>query len=120
MSPISQAILSSGSFDPKMTLAIAALLVLSLRGWLVLHGTLPARFPRWRLFAFAGGLVALWLAIASPLDAFSSLLLSAQPVVGKSATTTGATGTSFMVKCRSLVMPSDARRHSTPLGALQG
>jgi len=80
MSPISQAILSSWSFDPKMTLGIVALLVLYLRGWLVLHRTLPARFPRWRLFAFAGGLVVLWLAIASPLDAFSSLLLSAHMV----------------------------------------
>jgi cytochrome c oxidase assembly factor CtaG/polyferredoxin len=80
MSPISQAVLSSWSFDPKMTLAILALLILYLRGWLVLHGTLPARFPRWRLFAFAGGLAVLWLAIASPLDAFSSLLLSAHMV----------------------------------------
>ena len=63
-----------------MTLAIVASLILYLRGWLVLHGTLPERFPRWRLFAFAGGLLALWLAIASPLDAFSSLLLSAHMV----------------------------------------
>jgi cytochrome c oxidase assembly factor CtaG len=80
MSPISQAILSSWSFDPEMTLAIVACLILYLRGWIVLHGTLPARFPRWRLFAFTGGLVALWLAIASPLDAFSFLLLSAHMV----------------------------------------
>jgi cytochrome c oxidase assembly factor CtaG/ferredoxin len=80
MSPLSQAVLSSWTFDPAMTLAIAALLVLYLRGWLVLHRTSPARFPRWRLFAFAGGLATLWLAIASPLDAFSSLLLSAHMV----------------------------------------
>ncbi len=80
MSPISQAILSSWSFDPMMTLAIGVLLILYLRGWLVLNGTLPARFPRWRLFAFAAGLAALWLAIVSPLDAFSSLLLSAHMV----------------------------------------
>lgn len=80
MAPISQAILSSWSCDAKMTLGVVALLVLYLRGWLVLHGTLPARFPRWRLFAFTGGLVVLWLALASPLDAFSSLLLSAHMV----------------------------------------
>ncbi len=80
MSPIAQAILSSWSFEPKVSLAIAALLILYVRGWLVLHATLPARFPRWRLSAFVGGLAALWIAIASPLDAFSSLLLSAHMV----------------------------------------
>src|SRR4029077_9217639 len=42
--------------------------------------TLPARFPSSRRFAFVGGLAALWLAIASPLDAFSGLLLSAHMV----------------------------------------
>jgi cytochrome c oxidase assembly factor CtaG/ferredoxin len=62
------------------TLGIGLSLVLYLRGWLILRRTLPMRFPTWRLFAFAGGLVALWLAIASPLDAFSSLLLSAHMV----------------------------------------
>jgi cytochrome c oxidase assembly factor CtaG len=80
MSPTSQAILSSWSFDPKVTLAIVALLVVYLRGWLVLHRALPARFSVWRLSAFAGGSAALWIAVASPLDAFSSLLLSAHMV----------------------------------------
>jgi cytochrome c oxidase assembly factor CtaG/ferredoxin len=63
-----------------LTLGLVTSLILYLRGWLMLHRALPARFPAWRLFAFAGGLVALWLAIASPLDAFSSLLLSAHMV----------------------------------------
>jgi cytochrome c oxidase assembly factor CtaG len=80
MSPIAQAILSSWSFDPKMALGVMAALLLYLRGWLVLRRTLPARFPAWRLFAFAGGLATLWIAIASPLDAFSRLLLSAHMV----------------------------------------
>jgi cytochrome c oxidase assembly factor CtaG/ferredoxin len=80
MSPISQAILSSWSFEPKMILAMLALLILYWRGWLVLHRVLPAQFPAWRLFAFVSGLVMLWLAIASPLDAFSGLLLSAHMV----------------------------------------
>jgi cytochrome c oxidase assembly factor CtaG len=80
MSPTSQAILSSWSFEPKMALGIMASLILYLRGWLILHRTLPARFPVWRLFMFVGGLAALWIAIASPLDAFSGLLLSAHMV----------------------------------------
>ncbi len=80
MSPTSQAILSSWSFDPKIALGMVVLLILYLRGLLVLHQTSPARFPVWRSLAFAGGLAAVWLAIASPLDAFSGLLLSAHMV----------------------------------------
>src|SRR6185503_10718014 len=80
MSPTSQAIISSWSFDPRIAFGVLASLILYLRGWLILHQTLPMRFPSWRLFAFFAGLAALWLAIASPLDAFSGLLLSAHMV----------------------------------------
>jgi cytochrome c oxidase assembly factor CtaG len=80
MSSIEQAILSSWSFDTKIALGITVAFILYLRGWLVLHRTLPTRFTGWRLAAFAGGLAMLWIAIASPLDAFSSLLLSAHMV----------------------------------------
>ena len=80
MSSVSQAILSSWSFDPKIALGLAAALLLYCRGWLILHRTLPQRFSVWRLLGFTSGLIALWLAIASPLDAFSDLLLSAHMV----------------------------------------
>src|SRR5258705_5890474 len=80
MSPISQAILSSWSFDVAIVTSLAVSAIVYLRGWLILHRTSPERFQSWRLFAFAGGIVALWLAIASPLDAFAGLLLSAHMV----------------------------------------
>jgi len=80
MSSVSQAILSSWFFDPKITLGCALALLLYFRGWLILHRTLPDRFPVWRLLAFVGGLATVWLAIASPLDAFSGMLLSAHMV----------------------------------------
>src|SRR6266446_1388440 len=80
MSSVSQAILSSWSFDPKITLGIVAVIILYLRGWRILHRTSPARFPGWRALAFLAGLGTVWLAIASPLDAFSGLLLSAHMV----------------------------------------
>ncbi|MGO9201002.1 MAG: cytochrome c oxidase assembly protein [Limisphaerales bacterium] len=80
MSPTSQAVLSSWSLDPKIALGVVASIVLYLRGWLILHRTSPTRFPAWRLFAFIGGLATLWMAIASPLDAFSGFLLSAHMV----------------------------------------
>ena len=80
MSPTSQAILTSWSLDSKIALGVVAFFLLFLRGWRVLHRTSPERFPTWRLWAFFGGLAASWLAIASPLDAFSGLLLSAHMV----------------------------------------
>jgi len=80
MSPISRAVLASWSFDLKIAFCLALLLILYLRGWRILHRTSPDRFPVWRALAFSGGLTSLWLAIASPLDAFSGLLLSAHMV----------------------------------------
>jgi cytochrome c oxidase assembly factor CtaG len=80
MSPTAQAILGSWSFDVKLVLAVVVSHILYSRGWFVLHRTLPMRFPVWRLGAFAGGMGALWLAVASPLDTFSGLLLSAHMV----------------------------------------
>lgn len=80
MSPTAQAILSSWSVEPRIALALAASFILYLRGWLILHRSLPGRFPVWRALAFTGGLLALWVAIASPLDAFSGFLLSAHMV----------------------------------------
>jgi cytochrome c oxidase assembly factor CtaG/ferredoxin len=80
MSSVSQAILSSWSIDPKIALSLAAALFLYCRGWFILHRTLPGQFSVWRLMAFTAGLATLWLAISSPLDAFSGLLLSAHMV----------------------------------------
>src|SRR6266478_3807393 len=80
MSPTSQAILSSWSFEPKVALGLVVSLIVYLRGWFILHRTSPERFPVWRSLAFTGGLATLWLAVASPLDAFSGFLLSAHMV----------------------------------------
>ena len=41
---------------PKIALGIVVSLILYLRGWFVLHRTLPVRFPVWRLLRFRGGL----------------------------------------------------------------
>ncbi len=80
MSPTAQAILTSWSIDPKLAIGLLLTAFLYLRGWRVVHRVTPTRFPRWRLFSFFAGLATLWIAIASPLDAFSGLLLSAHMV----------------------------------------
>ena len=75
MSDVTYAILSSWTIDPwPLTLAIVSIAVYW-RGWTGLHRSHPARFTRWRLGAFIAGVGVCWIAIASPLDAFGSLLL---------------------------------------------
>ncbi len=80
MSPGAQAAFGSWSVDPKLVVALLVTALIYGRGWRVLHRISPARFPAWRAVAFLGGLLTVWIAIASPLDAFSGLLLSAHMV----------------------------------------
>jgi putative membrane protein len=44
-------------------------------GWVRIRRTRPAQFPLWRLASFLAGVVALFVAVASPLDTFSETLL---------------------------------------------
>jgi len=72
---ISAAVLASWAIPIPVLLSLFAVAVIYLRGWLTLHREMPGKYPRWRLASFFGGLGALFIAIASPLDAFSALLL---------------------------------------------
>jgi cytochrome c oxidase assembly factor CtaG/polyferredoxin len=62
-------------FWPTCFLLLAA--VVYLRGWLRARRTRPRELSVWRALCFWSGLLSLWLAIASPLDALGNLLLSA-------------------------------------------
>jgi len=65
------------SWTPPVA-TIATLLVTAAiyaRGFVRLHRQMPDRFPVWRLASFVAGIVALFIAIASPLEAFDDLLL---------------------------------------------
>jgi cytochrome c oxidase assembly factor CtaG len=50
------------------------------RGWVAIRKTRPSQFPVSRLASFLLGLSVIWLAIASPLDGFADVLLSAHMV----------------------------------------
>jgi cytochrome c oxidase assembly factor CtaG/polyferredoxin len=63
-----------------MVAGLVGALVIYLRGWRILHRSLPVRFPVWRAWAFTTGLGLVWIAVASPLDAFAGLLLSVHMV----------------------------------------
>lgn len=58
-----------------VTCAIGFTGFIYVRGWLKIRHTRPEQFPIWRLECFLGGLVALFVAVASPLDTFSESLL---------------------------------------------
>ncbi|MDP6987486.1 MAG: cytochrome c oxidase assembly protein [Phycisphaerales bacterium] len=75
MSDLTRAILSSWTIDPwPLTIAVVSILIYW-RGWRGLSRSQPTRFTRWRLVSFITGIAVCWIAIASPLDAFGSLLL---------------------------------------------
>ena len=44
-------------------------------GWARIRRTRPAQFPAWRLATFLGGILVVFVAVASPLDTFSESLL---------------------------------------------
>ncbi|HEX4008207.1 MAG TPA: cytochrome c oxidase assembly protein [Acidobacteriaceae bacterium] len=58
-----------------VTAALVVTAAIYVRGWSLIRRTRPAQFPTWRLAAFLGGIVALFVAVASPLDTFSESLL---------------------------------------------
>ncbi len=51
-----------------------------LRGWVLARRTRPDELPGWRALSFCGGMVAIWLAIASPIDALDDFLLAAHMI----------------------------------------
>jgi cytochrome c oxidase assembly factor CtaG/ferredoxin len=75
MDPTFDAFLRSWPFEPWILCSLLLTAGLYLRGWLVLHRREGRRWPRSRLVAFGAGLWALFLALASPFEAFAPLLL---------------------------------------------
>jgi putative membrane protein len=58
-----------------VTAALAVTAAIYVRGWMRIRRTRPWLFPAWRLWTFLGGLLAIFVAVASPLDTFSETLL---------------------------------------------
>ncbi|MGB6903222.1 MAG: cytochrome c oxidase assembly protein, partial [Acidobacteriaceae bacterium] len=58
-----------------VTAALVVTAIIYVRGWSQIRRTRPELFPPWRLIAFLGGLGAIFIAVASPLDTFSESLL---------------------------------------------
>ncbi len=80
MVDVGDAVVRSWALLPWISATLIAAGVVYLRGFRLLMVTRPEQFPGWRAAAFAGGLLSLWLALASPLDAMGGFLLSAHMV----------------------------------------
>jgi putative membrane protein len=76
MQEFPRGILWAWSFPPVPAALLLVTAILYFRGWRALQRTRAAYLPRWRAGAFAAGLLALWIALASPIDALDDYLLS--------------------------------------------
>lgn len=69
--------LAAWSWPLVPLVGLSVTLVLYLRGWRAAHRTRPHQLPPWRAAAFLAGIAALWIALASPIDALDDYLLAA-------------------------------------------
>ena len=75
MNPILDACLRSWPWDPWLSAGLAVSAVVYGSGWRSLHRRDPDRWSFGRLACFLGGLVSIFLALASPIEPFSFFLL---------------------------------------------
>jgi cytochrome c oxidase assembly factor CtaG/polyferredoxin len=80
VSPTLDAALRSWPFDPWLLAGLLLTAGVYLRGWLALRGRDRLRWHGGHLAAFLGGLVAIYLALASPIEPFADLLLQVHMV----------------------------------------
>src|SRR5579859_7994929 len=75
MSPTLDAFLRSWPFDPWLIGGLALTAMVYWRGWRVLKARNRKGFNTGHLAVFLGGLTAIFLALASPIEPFAALLL---------------------------------------------
>lgn len=77
MPDVLQSALQSWSMPRWFSIACILTAILYARGWQKIRQSRPELFPVWRLWCFLSGLLALWLAVASPLAELDDFLLLA-------------------------------------------
>jgi cytochrome c oxidase assembly factor CtaG/polyferredoxin len=75
MNPTFDAFVRSWPSDPWLVFSLLLTGSIYLRGWLALSRHSPRRWHPGQPTAFAGGLIVIFLALASPIEPFTSLLL---------------------------------------------
>ena len=74
MSATVDAFLRSWPFDPWLLIALVVCAGIYLRGWLALRRRDSRRWHGGQVAAFLGGLAAIYLALASPIEPFAAFL----------------------------------------------
>jgi cytochrome c oxidase assembly factor CtaG len=80
MTPAAQAVLHCWSLPLGVNVAIILVAIVYIRGWFRLRSSSPATISAWHLASFLLGLLWLWLAIGSPLEAFDDLSILAHMI----------------------------------------
>lgn len=80
MTSDAQAVLQAWSAPLGVNLALGLAAVVYARGWFRLRAVFPNLISVWRLAAFLSGIVAVWIAIGSPLNAFDDVSLTVHMV----------------------------------------
>lgn len=80
MPPEFQTVFEDWSPPLLLTACLLACALVYTRGFFAIRRTRASHFPMWRLGAFLFGIATIWIAIASPLDGFADVLLSAHMV----------------------------------------
>ena len=73
MDPTLDAFFRSWSFAPWLTATLLLSAGIYLHGWLTLQRRDGRRWPPGKLIAFMGGLAAVFLALASPIEPFADV-----------------------------------------------
>jgi len=76
MTADAHAILQSWSNPLGLDVALCLTSLVYARGWFRLRSAFPQLLPLWRFAAFFAGIICVWLAIGSPLNAFDDALLT--------------------------------------------
>jgi putative membrane protein len=76
MNANAHALLQSWSNPLGLDLALCLTALVYARGWFRLRSAFPNLLSSWRLAAFFSGIIAIWIAIGSPLNAFDDVSLT--------------------------------------------
>jgi putative membrane protein len=80
MTSDAQTVLRSCSAPIRVNVSLCLGALVYARGWFRLHAAFPNLISAWRLAAFLAGIVSVWIAIGSPLEAFDDVSLTVHMV----------------------------------------
>jgi putative membrane protein len=78
--PLPANLLTAWSFPVGPFIGLAVATLVYIRGWSAAHKSRPTELPSWRAACFIAGILSLWIALASPIDALDDYLLASHMI----------------------------------------